>query len=303
MFKIGRNDPCPCNSGKKYKKCCMNKTVEQQEVGTLKRLPVLNNDDFYARFIFQFGQIRDCCYSREDRLAYDKSFKPVFQNLLEAKLSFDKFEEIISNHIKDIESHKDAKFHDHQIDVISPIDTDLNLHFKDFFIRGSIAIDCLIRHTIYMGYGIGFLFVNKDDKKYKKGLARFPIDKDDSRFKTLSEFIDENKVIWYEKFNDLRNAIEHDGWTLPGLKYKVNKSGKTEAVFPTFNGQSLNDVVNISWNNLSSLCEEVLAFIFSLKLNGDIMLVFIPEEKRDKHFPVKYAVRHKAFPEANFSCS
>ncbi|HAO54005.1 MAG TPA: zinc chelation protein SecC [Gammaproteobacteria bacterium] len=20
--KIGRNDPCPCNSGRKYKKCC-----------------------------------------------------------------------------------------------------------------------------------------------------------------------------------------------------------------------------------------------------------------------------------------
>jgi SEC-C motif len=24
--KIGRNDPCPCGSGKKYKKCCMNKS-------------------------------------------------------------------------------------------------------------------------------------------------------------------------------------------------------------------------------------------------------------------------------------
>jgi len=23
--KIGRNEPCPCNSGKKYKKCCVNK--------------------------------------------------------------------------------------------------------------------------------------------------------------------------------------------------------------------------------------------------------------------------------------
>ena len=23
--KVGRNDPCPCGSGKKYKKCCMNK--------------------------------------------------------------------------------------------------------------------------------------------------------------------------------------------------------------------------------------------------------------------------------------
>ena len=25
--KIGRNDPCPCGSGKKYKKCCMNKAA------------------------------------------------------------------------------------------------------------------------------------------------------------------------------------------------------------------------------------------------------------------------------------
>lgn len=26
MPKLGRNDPCPCGSGKKYKKCCMHKT-------------------------------------------------------------------------------------------------------------------------------------------------------------------------------------------------------------------------------------------------------------------------------------
>ena len=25
MTKVGRNDPCPCGSGKKYKKCCINK--------------------------------------------------------------------------------------------------------------------------------------------------------------------------------------------------------------------------------------------------------------------------------------
>jgi len=26
--KIGRNQPCPCNSGKKYKKCCGNPTTQ-----------------------------------------------------------------------------------------------------------------------------------------------------------------------------------------------------------------------------------------------------------------------------------
>ena len=24
VAKVGRNDPCPCGSGKKYKKCCLN---------------------------------------------------------------------------------------------------------------------------------------------------------------------------------------------------------------------------------------------------------------------------------------
>lgn len=27
--KIGRNDPCPCGSGKKYKNCCFNKTEQK----------------------------------------------------------------------------------------------------------------------------------------------------------------------------------------------------------------------------------------------------------------------------------
>ena len=26
-MKIGRNTPCPCGSGKKYKKCCLGKNV------------------------------------------------------------------------------------------------------------------------------------------------------------------------------------------------------------------------------------------------------------------------------------
>jgi hypothetical protein len=29
MGKIGRNDPCPCGSGKKYKKCCLRKDEER----------------------------------------------------------------------------------------------------------------------------------------------------------------------------------------------------------------------------------------------------------------------------------
>lgn len=31
MSGIGRNDPCPCGSGKKYKKCCMNKIFDKPD--------------------------------------------------------------------------------------------------------------------------------------------------------------------------------------------------------------------------------------------------------------------------------
>ena len=34
IMKIGRNDLCPCGSGKKYKKCCYPKTFEDK--GNLK---------------------------------------------------------------------------------------------------------------------------------------------------------------------------------------------------------------------------------------------------------------------------
>lgn len=31
--KVGRNDPCPCGSGLKYKKCCLLKPVQQKDKG------------------------------------------------------------------------------------------------------------------------------------------------------------------------------------------------------------------------------------------------------------------------------
>lgn len=34
--KVGRNDPCPCGSGKKYKACCMQKQLPKKTKLTAK---------------------------------------------------------------------------------------------------------------------------------------------------------------------------------------------------------------------------------------------------------------------------
>jgi len=38
--KIGRNEPCPCKSGLKYKKCCLNKIIYKR----FKTNPNKNNE-------------------------------------------------------------------------------------------------------------------------------------------------------------------------------------------------------------------------------------------------------------------
>ncbi|HHW49496.1 MAG TPA: hypothetical protein GXX14_12890 [Clostridiaceae bacterium] len=46
MNKIGRNDPCPCGSGKKYKKCCIDKPILEIE----EMVPRLNYENSMQHF-------------------------------------------------------------------------------------------------------------------------------------------------------------------------------------------------------------------------------------------------------------
>ena len=54
MTKIGRNDPCPCGSGQKYKRCCLTKDQETQSAAlkaaaeALAAEAVQDERDFYG---------------------------------------------------------------------------------------------------------------------------------------------------------------------------------------------------------------------------------------------------------------
>ena len=69
--KIGRNDPCPCGSGKKYKKCCLNKiesTLPYQKYidDSLKDYPKKNDNegelDFYTIYKDEYIEIDKLLY-------------------------------------------------------------------------------------------------------------------------------------------------------------------------------------------------------------------------------------------------
>lgn len=299
MSKVGRNDPCPCGSGRKFKKCHMNKRTE---VGVLRKAyNIGQGNDFYSRFIMGHGNIRTCVYGKEKQLEYDNSFHPVFQNLVEMKIVKDKCQSVITKHLEAIEAGTDGKYHGNQIDVNEPIDDELNIFFKDFFIRGQMAMEALIKHSLYMGSNIGFLF-KEDDKKFRRGLKNFVLKEDDERFQLLNSFIKNHKAVWYSSFRELRCKIEHDGWSLPALRYTLDEVLKVKAILPSSPDKSLLDMLEIYWQNIVLFCEEVVVFLLSLKLKDNMVIVYVPEDKRDKHMPVRYLVSLKEFPGVPLQC-
>ena len=51
MEKIGRNDPCSCGSGKKFKKCCESKT-QRRSIGSAQVLFGANKmSSFFQRHV------------------------------------------------------------------------------------------------------------------------------------------------------------------------------------------------------------------------------------------------------------
>lgn len=274
----------------------------RSEVGVLRKAyEIAAGDDFYARFLMGQGNIRTCAYGRDKQLEYDKSFHPVFQNLLEMKMVKDKCISVISKHVEAIQAGTDGKYHGHKIDINEPIDDELNIFFKDFFIRGQMAVSALIKHSLYMGSNIGFLF-SEDEKKFRSGLKNFVLKEDDERFKALNAFITNHKTAWYASFREMRRKIEHEGWSLPALGYSLDENLKVKVRLPTSPDKSTPEILETYWQSMVLFCEEVVVFLLSLKLKSDMIIVYVPEEKRNPQMPIRYMVSLKDFPGAPLQC-
>lgn len=56
--KVGRNEPCPCGSGKKYKKCCLNKPKESVDIqeASPKRIELSGSEEQEIRSLLNQGK-------------------------------------------------------------------------------------------------------------------------------------------------------------------------------------------------------------------------------------------------------
>lgn len=261
-----------------------------------------SDDDFSYRFLFQNLSIGKFIVPDDKRKAFDRDYNAMYQNLLEARYAKQWCLRHIKEHKEAIETGRDGKvINGSQINITNPINTELNIFFKDFFIRTEMATQCLMRlFQQNLDCKLSFLF-SDEEKKFNKGAADFKLKSDDPRFKTLVDFISSHRAGWYEKFKNLRDEIEHQGFKLPDITYQLDSAGKVVVDLPKLEGSSIEEVLTVGWQNLSNLCEEIYVFILSLELEPPFIIWRIPEEKRAAHNWARYKVAMPEFPEATVS--
>lgn len=296
MHNIERNDPCPCGSGKKYKKCCL---LNKRPAKGVLRLAYKygTNDPFMARMLLQIMNIRDFIYENAEHKKFDEIYSPIFQNLFEAKIAKEKCEELLKTHVEKIKNNEicSYKIEDPVIRINEIIDNDLNLFFKDFFIRGVMALRNLVKFAGFLGFNISFS-ITSEGKKYSEKKDKFLNKNPDEKFKKLCAMIEGHRKSWNLIFSNIRDKIEHEGFKLPDIQYVLDENDNIKVIFPIINNQKIEEVLDACWQNIFRFCEDISVFLLSTKLKDPFIIVTIPKDERDKENLVKYKVSIKDFP-------
>ena len=114
MNKPGRNDPCPCGSGKKYKKCCLNKPMTnipfQQEIEPQTQKKQNENRDpielLYEKgeeLLAQGEYIQACNVWEDAWIGLKKRLKPEFIKISDISVVFSR-DELFFNCFQEFEA-------------------------------------------------------------------------------------------------------------------------------------------------------------------------------------------------------
>jgi hypothetical protein len=71
MNAIGRNEPCPCGSGKKYKKCCLQRDEARERENRPVVTPAGREDDFIAELLPNVDEAVDQLLIRVEKGDYE----------------------------------------------------------------------------------------------------------------------------------------------------------------------------------------------------------------------------------------
>ena len=247
------------------------------------------SEPFFARMMMQNLELRDAAFRDEkERREFDELYQPMLDALVECRAAMKHYIGLLEDHGLKIKSGTIVSFQKHALNISESIDSELNKNFKDFFIKGTIALNCLNRLCKHLGYPISFLF--QTDDKFQAGVKKFLSKNTGSKFEDFIKLLQDDREKWHSQFDEVRNKVEHEGLTLPRIGYRINAAGNVDVAFPTMNHLPIDRTLNLFWNNLWEFAEDIVILILGFKLPPLMIVAVVPEDQRDPNLPRKYVV-------------
>jgi len=143
--------------------------------------------------------------------------------------------------------------------------------------------------VLHLGYNVDFIFCDTETN-YKKQRDAFLKQHDTKKFRDFFALIDQDRGNWIKPLRDLRNKIEHRGFSLPTTKYLLDQNDKIVPFFPTPDNEEMVYFLEKIWENFFTFCEEIVVFFMSHKLPEGMVIYQVPEDERTREIPMRYKV-------------
>lgn len=104
----------------------------------------------------------------------------------------------------------------------------------------------------------------------------------------MAQFLREVRSKWSEKFILRRNSIEHQGWSLPPVEYKILPGNKVEIIEPEVDGMFLSFYSKYMLNRVMSFIENIVLYAFKSTYEPPIVITEIPINQRRPECPKRF---------------
>ena len=104
----------------------------------------------------------------------------------------------------------------------------------------------------------------------------------------MAQFLQDVRLHWSEKLILRRDSIEHEGWVLPSVKYKILTSKKVEVAEPQVDGVPLSHYFKYMLNRVMSFIENIVIYAFKSTYKAPVLITEIPLSQRDPVCPKRF---------------
>jgi len=209
------------------------------------------------------------------RKQFDELYGPVLDALGAARTQARTIRGLVSAHRERVAAGVAISRERKALHVNEAIDLELQNCLAAFLPAAARAAKLLQELVAYLGMDIRCLF--QKESVLEAALERLRVDGDSQ----LAEYLASARVRWSQTLMHRRNALEHEGWRLPDVRYVEEPSGSVSVLEPQVDGVAVSDFVAYILGQTLAFVEDMLALCVQRGIADVGNLIDIPKDQRD----------------------